>query len=401
MSDYDKYSSDSETEEDFISDDNEYDFKKQNWHRNKHTLRYKSFSRYFKKSTNYELESRRYITKDNEIPLSNVDELFDNGLVNYQDFKTINKKHQWENIEDILEKSSIQIIKKWNPFEGVVTKTYKVPTEEYILKEEINKYNTKENWLKWNNEYYDPNYLYIYEGGDENDFSGKLKKYCKNVWDIPEINNSKVVCHRILNKKKAKNKKLAKLEDFYYEIDLGVPQYINHIVTFGKYPVKRIFPKHKNKISYSNKNYIYVIDDITNDSYVKKFTILYKDIITQKWIKYKDLDGNINSFTPKINEINIYTRYIRIKPIDFNNSKSMIVNIYIPEIETNITGKEEKEEDEYEIIEYTLTPSNMIEKRNDGYGERCYSPDWKYQQYFKEERKKKIKEMLDEQFESL
>ena len=43
-------------------------------------------------------------------------------------------------------------------------------------------------WLKWNTGYYDPNYLYTFDGNHD-DSRGILKKYCPLKWTEPEIDN--------------------------------------------------------------------------------------------------------------------------------------------------------------------------------------------------------------------
>ena len=387
----------------------EYDNIKYDWHGNKHTLRYKSNWRYKTLTNNTILECQRNTKHKDLVPVTSIDEYFDDNFLKINEYKndcerSLNKSYQWDNITTSLENSSEKIIKKWNPSEGVVYKTFSVPVEKYVLKESIKKKSNLD-YLRWNNDYYDPKYIYTYIG-DESDTCGKLQKYCLNEWNSPEIENMKVISKNTFIKKKIKNKKLVQPKECYHDIDLGSVQHIQYIVTFGKYPNKRVFPKRKSKYGYSyidkSKPYVYVLENPANDSYVKKFSVSYKDIITNKWISYKELDGNQNSHTPKINNVDVYTRYIRIKPLEYVKSKSMIIYLY--SFDKKNDSKEINnidDEEEEELVKYTLIPPITNNIRNDGYGERCYSPDWIYQQYHKEERKRKIKEMLDEQLEDL
>jgi hypothetical protein len=66
-----------------------------------------------------------------------------------------------------------------------------------------------------------------------------------------------------------------------------------------------------------------------DDSYVTKYSVAYKDYHTQKWVHYNEFEGNINSYAPKINPVDIYSRFIRIKPLEFVRTKSMIISIYV------------------------------------------------------------------------
>jgi hypothetical protein len=71
-------------------------------------------------------------------------------------------------------------------------------------------------------------------------------------------------------------------------------------------------------------------------------------------------------------------------------------------VSKNTNKNEDKSEDEdEEVVSYTLVPSNNTHIRYDGYGQTRCSPDYFYAQYNKNVRKKNIKHMMEEQFESL
>jgi len=381
-----------------MSKDFDYIPFKYDWHKNKNTLRYKKF--HYMSCKNNILECRRNLNKE-EIPVTIIDEYFDKKFIdctnmyyNYQ-FRPLNTDYLWTNVENALEDTSIQTIKKWNPEYGVVCKTFNIPVENYVLKN--NTIQKELTWLKWNNLYYDPNYLYTFVG-DDDDTSGILKQLCPLKWKEPEIENMESTGRKIFTQKKKKNK-LIQTSECYYEIDLGNVMHIQTIVTFGKYPSNRPFPRRKyNYNSYycdTNKPYVNVVDIINDDSYVTNYSIAYKDSQTQKWVHYNEFEGNVNSYTEKINQVDIYSRYIRIKPLKFVKTKSMIIYVYV----SKNTHKNEEicDDEDEEIISYTLVPSNNKQIRYDGYGERCYSPDYFYAQYNKSERRKKIKNMMEEQ----
>ena len=96
-----------------------------------------------------------------------------------------------------------------------------------------------------------------------------------------------------------------------------------------------------------------------------------------------------------INTVDIYSRYIRIKPLEYVKTKSMIIYVYVSK------DQNKNDSDEEEIVKYTLIQPINKSLRHDGYGERCPSPDWVYQQHYKTVRKAKIKNMLEEQLESV
>jgi len=372
-------------------EDYDYTPVKYDWHKNKHTLRYSPTSYYASK--NHKLECNRIIKK-NEIPVTEIDRYFDEYFINSTNNhgKELNKKYLWENIENELEKSAINTIKKWDPYDGVVCKIYNVPVKNYVIKDAV--IHMEMSWLRWNNNYYDPNYLYTFEGSQD-DTTGVLKKYCPLKWTEPTIDNMESIVKKVFVERK-KKKKLKQTNETYYTIDLKDNMHIQSIVSFGKYPNKRPFPKRKGQRDYYydiSKPYVNVVDDTNNDSFVTNFSVAYKDCQTHKWINYEELEGNTNSYEAKINPVNIYTKSIRIKPLKYVNTKSMIIYVYV----SKNTPKNVCESEEEEVVSYTLVPPSNNQKRCDGRGKRRMSIDWYFGQYFKNVRKNTVKNMIDEQ----
>ena len=374
-------------------EDNDYNPVKYNWHRNKHTLRY---SAPYNSTKNHKLECDRIIKKD-EIPITVIDEYFDERFINSANNhgRELNKEYLWENIENELEKSAINTIKKWDPANGVVCKIYNVPVKNYVLKDAV--IQMEMSWLRWNNNYYDPNYLYTFEGSND-DTTGVLKKYCPLKWTEPTIDNMESIVKKVFIERNNR-KKLKQTNETYYTIELEDNMHIQSIVSFGKYPSKRAFPKRKglrdnNYYCDTSKPYVNVVENINDDSYVTNFSVAYKDCQTHKWVNYKELEGNTNSYEAKINPVNIYTKSIRIKPLEYVNTKSMIIYVYVSK-NTPKNVCESKEEEE--VVSYTLVPPSSNQKRCDGRGHRRMSIDWNFGQHFKNVRKNKVKNMFDEQ----
>jgi hypothetical protein len=383
-----------------MSEDFDYIPFKYDWHKNKNTLRYKNTHYEFCK--NDKIECHRDLNKE-EIPVTSIDDYFDGNLFHsiygYTTHQSapLHKEHLWSNVEHALEDESTKIIKKWDPYNGVVCRTFNIPVKNYILKDSV--IHKELTWLKWNKQYYNPNYLYTFDG-NEDDSVGVLQKYCPLTWKEPEIDNMESMGRRIFSQRKKKNK-LVQTRECYYQIDLGSIKHIQSIVTFGKYPSKRPFPRRKyNYNSYycdTNKPYVNVVEVINDDSFVTNYSVAYKDSQTQKWVYYNEFEGNINSYTAKINPVDIYSRYIRITPLKFVKTKSMMIYVYV----SKNTHKNEYDSEDEEMVRYTLVPSNHTQLRYDGYGERCWSPDYFYAQYDKTVRKANIKNMMEDQLENL
>ena len=84
-------------------------------YKNKNTLRYKHYDQ--KSCKNHILKCRRNLNKE-KIPITEVDEYFDNKFIyctniysSYQS-RPLNTYHLWTNVENALENTSIQTIKK-------------------------------------------------------------------------------------------------------------------------------------------------------------------------------------------------------------------------------------------------------------------------------------------------
>ncbi len=369
-------------------------FDKINTHKDGHTRRFKQKERPWTMSVsnNHLLLVDRPYNK-NHISTSEIDDFFPlNHVTLINEAKPLNTPEQWNNIEKELEEKAINVTKKWDPHYGVIKKTFDVPVTKYLIKENLEQYEL--NWLKWNDLYYDPKYIYSYYG-DDKDLKGTLTKYCLREWEEPKINNFESIYKKTFNEVKP-HKKTLQTKDSYWEIDLGSLQNISHIVTYGKYSITRQFPRNS---SYKGNSFIKVLLNNRDESYVKKYSVSFKNESTQKWISYKTFDGNINPFTPKVNNVNILTRCIRIKPLDFVKSKSMIISIY-SEVKPVKKNNVDVEEDE-EIIKYTLVPPNNTEQRNDGYGERCISPEYVFRQQQKKEKRKRMKEHVQDQINGL
>jgi hypothetical protein len=272
---------------------------KYDWHKNKNTLRYKNI--HYLSCKNYTLECNRLDKKD-EIPVTAIDEYFDDHFIQSNRYRwtpkqsrPLNTDDRWSNVENELKEASIQTIKKWDPFNGVVSRTFHIPVQKYVLKDST--LEKELGWLKWNHQYYDPNYLYTFDG-DQDDSVGVLKKYCPLKWKEPEIDNMESTGRKIFSQRKKKNK-LVQTSECYYQIDLGDVKHIQSIVTFGKYPSKRPFPKRKgrnNDYYYdTSKPYVNVVEVINDDSFVTNYSVAYKDSQTQKWVYYNEFEGNVNS----------------------------------------------------------------------------------------------------------
>ena len=284
----------------------------------------------------------------------------------------------WENAEDELERLAISKKSSYNARDGVVINTYKVPvighnvvdnnTDNAIIRDKNDppqKRDKRCNWLKWNNVYYDPSFIYKYDG-NEGQTCGILTKISKINLDDVNIQDTSVLCSGEYNER---------FKNPYIELDLGHARNISHIVMKGPFVPTTHFPKHLKKIkrrraiNYRSNvwdkprnGYVRIISNNDNISWVSSYSVKYRDTLTGRWKPYEGVfSGNCNAFDSAITEVDIYSRHIRITPIDYTGKKVMQVKIYGPSNGNN----EDKEI--IQTVTYNVTPQNCASTRCDGF----------------------------------
>jgi len=74
----------------------------------------------------------------------------------------------------------------------------------------------------------------------------------------------------------------------------------------------------------------------------------------------------------------------------------MIIYVYVSKNTYRRQNEDKCEDEDKEVVSYTLVPSNNKQIRYDGYGEKRWSPDWFYAQYYKNLRKRNNKYLIEE-----
>ena len=141
-----------------------------------------------------------------------------------------------------------------------------------------------------------------------------------------------------------------------------------------------------------------VVNDMNELSWTSSYYVQYKDKFG-KWMMYNNsqFDGNTDAFSYNVNDVNIYTRYLRIVPITYHNYKSIRVHIYGPYTETDNT-------DVIDTITYKVIPHvNTYGKRYDGFGEyKCPEYfDWDRRYDGKARKRRHLKRKIKEYFDDL
>ena len=150
--------------------------------------------------------------------------------------------------------------------------------------------------------------------------------------------------------------------------DFGSYKQITHIETFGRYPkwtTSNQYMKTNNiSISRHIKKQIRDIGICISAEpycYVKKYEVQYRNI-QGKWESLGIFDGNQDISTSRLHQLDVYTRYLRVIPIDFRGK--------IPSMEILIYGKQAEEKDisksDTSVIKYTVFVNTKVVP--DGFG---------------------------------
>jgi hypothetical protein len=127
--------------------------------------------------------------------------------------------------------------------------------------------------------------------------------------------------------------------------DFGSYKEITHIETFGRYPSWISFSKYFKKqdtpvfnksVFKLSKSKVANIGICTSDDpfyYVKKYEVQYRDVFG-KWRSVGTFTGNYDIISGRLQQVNVYTRFLRIIPIDYCGK--------IPSMEIIIFGKQKE-----------------------------------------------------------
>ena len=313
------------------------------------------------------------------VPITEIDTSFDHPE-HSEHF--LNKKNLWRNVIDDLEQYAVSSESYNNYYLRTKVKTYKVPIIDYsTIQIETNgpkKYKNK-NWVLIFGKYYDSDVIYHYI--DSGFFRKKLKPLTSKILPIPifhhddsinslpckitTLNYKPLSTYAFINRHNCIN--YCKYDQKNYDgivIKLNNVYNVTHIGIIGDGLKVDVYPEHhtythskkyKKKNINSNRGHIYVLDNNHPLSWIIKFELYYKNIHTKKWILLGAFNGNTNSYTENIIELNRYfnttggllTNFLKIVVKDYHNSSRFRVAVY---------GKTEQEKtDEIETITYTVS----------------------------------------------
>jgi len=297
-----------------------------------------------------------------------------------------NSPAMWEDVETELE-SLAKHKKTVLNYVGNLETVYSVPASEFIEYEQIGAINDNDNKqkdAKWNGQFYDRNFIYEYTGNDS-DMEGTLTKVCPiysqaPVFDVPD---TKQIAAGIIKPEAYANFELhgpVRRSQFtreradYIEFDLTTNTQLSHIGTFGRYPSTRSFPqKVRSKGMPHNRQWrkkqfglLQVCNSRDPMYYVMSYKVLYQGA-DKKWHSLGTFGGNKDIGTEQINRVDIFTRYIRIKPLTYRGEHpSMRIVLYGPVSEK--TDEDKQKAIASELIEYTIEHVSESDYVPDGKG---------------------------------
>ena len=275
-----------------------------------------------------------------EVAVTDIDSYFDYGFwkIGYggrvTSLRPLNSPDKWEDVEEFLENNAVKKSKEFSRSDCQTTFYYDLPVSGHVLCANVdvvrNRKKKMEGWLHWNGKFHDPSFLYFKQMNGTKESFTKLCPLLEGREDpmlklgyTDETKKMNRVARGVLSRHKRK-------ERLHLEIDLGRVCVLDHIGTLGAYP-KEIdtFPPYDPEKRNTRVNWIYVVNSEYHLSWVTKYIIHYRDIVTGKWVVYEHpLDGNNDITTEVIHKISIMARYIRVIPLDFHHQKEMRVILY-------------------------------------------------------------------------
>jgi hypothetical protein len=403
---------------------------------NGHTFK-KCSSRTFRQ-TALEIErsgSKTVKNDDNyyEIPITEIDEYFDDAFWKENKPRPLNTRSQWEDVLEILEHSAVTVTKEYLHSSRQMRTHYDLPVIGHIIilpsvendpfdsnQTAKSRQNARQvrKWLKWNGKLYDPSFIYQYMGSNDYANNGYLQKICS----IKAIEKSMILEQELSKTALSSSASAARFlthhittvslsipnndSRSYYEIDLGRTIELTHLVSLGGFPKHlKLFPCRKtsrnirlrhtrdptssrrydrykrSKNYFIRKKHVYIIDNEEEDlNWVKSFVLHYRDLITGKWIQYSQIfNGNNDIATEKVNEVSLLTRFVRVTPVEYHHAKEMRIIFYGKETEplssNTSTEVREGEEDSAvllsQMIRYTVLPQSSPYQYDGGYTGYC------------------------------
>jgi hypothetical protein len=363
--------------------------------------------------------SRKYKNEDNIVTfgITEIDEKFDLlKKVNHcrrsrlNDEICLNSEDLWDELFEELDPYYYckKIDTEWNKIYDILI--YRVPIKEHKTIHINNKEHEEINWIKYNNNYYDINKIYIINHNNENQIQS-ISELCDQKLLNPKFKDTGIQLFGLYtcNFRYVSNNGINKLtnsdkfiwtnqivmnedksyynnNDHYPNINENINNYeiiidlknIETMTHIGILPPSIITKKekigkridtidrdsHLNKKSHNNdkndKCLTSVIND-TNQPWVSQFRLWYKDPISENWIYINEFRGNNDYFSMNLIELSssfnissgLQCRFLKM------NIKSYHIN---PSFRLSFYGKEkrkiEKKNDDFVEYEIKFTANN-------------------------------------------
>eukprot|EP01038_Epipyxis_sp_PR26KG_P008989 gene8989-12124_t len=331
--------------------------------------------------------AQRYLEDVIEVAVTHIDEYFDNSFLSLKTTTTLDHSNRWSEVINELKATSINISTVFNKNEHCYETLYTVPVTGYKIFN--NQSNDNESvlygcekefrihrkpvsqFMYYKGRYYDIQLMYLL---DRFATKNELKPYGPLVPKLPQFNNTSIIKlnnisyssklertihragiyhsstddgRRFYNRSTGWVQSMTVAND-YLEIDLGQPQFVTHIGTCGQYPELQTFPKPIAPYGYKTRsqrkqlrstclNHVSVIKyDVSSLGWVTSYELKYRNMLTRKWMLVGIFDGNTNSINEAIHDLfnnyntsgGLYTQYLRIVPLEYNNSPIIRVAVY-------------------------------------------------------------------------
>lgn len=323
-----------------------------------------------------------------------------------------------ERLMELLTTYHTKKIRRFNKLSGGFEYSYEVPVSgsQVIMQdrmESVNSswkktYDDKSHWLKWNDKYYDPAYVYILH-------DNYLEKYSKFHPEKPVVDNDSYFLSFTFrhNQHPSHTMDTSRTVEFH----LKKPTLVTHIATMGGEFNTKLFPERLQRIrKHSRYNYrlwrnarkgfVHIVTDPSTLSWVTFYEVSYQDMQTGKWIEVGKYNGNIDAGNYVVQNIGeIFAKKFRIKSLDHHNEPKMRFMVFGKDVEMK---QENDKTNMVDIVTYTIIERAVYPKWIDSFAWTGRSTcsccrDWGFntENWFRSNRKKHFKQIINEDIDMM
>lgn len=324
-----------------------------------------------------------------------------------------------EQLMELLNMHATKKIRRFNKRSGGFEYSYEVPVSGLqVMMQDQSAPNVnssrkqscddKSHWLKWNDQYYDPAYVYILH-------DNYLQKYSEIHPEKPVVDKDSHSLSITFGRNQHPSHTLDASTTI--EFQLKKPTMVTHIATMGGEFNTKLFPERLQRIRKHNrynyrfwrnarKGFVHIVTDPSTFSWVTLYEVSYQDMQTGKWIGVGKYSGNIDAGNYVIQNIGeIFAKKFRIKSLDHHYEPKLRLMVYGKDTEMK---RENDNTDMNNIVTYTIIERAVHPKWIDSFAWTgrsscpcCRDYGYNTENWYRSDRKKHFKQIINEEIDMM